>query len=101
MGIGLIIGKQGKNITEIRESSNTKITVSEQIANAVDRVLTVTGDLEGISMAFSLIAAKLIETVAPASKSAAVIKLLVPSSRMGTIIGSKGVKIKEIHETSG
>lgn len=46
---GVIIGKGGANVAELRERSGVKAGVSKVIQGVHDRVLTVTGSLEGVA----------------------------------------------------
>ena len=46
---GVIIGKAGKNVAELREQTGVKAGVSKVIAGVHERVLTVTGSVESIS----------------------------------------------------
>lgn len=46
---GVIIGKSGKNVSEIREMSGAKVTISEMIPGAFERVLTVSGPLDTVA----------------------------------------------------
>jgi heterogeneous nuclear rnp K-like protein 2 len=46
---GVIIGKGGANVAELRERSGVKAGVSKVIPGVHDRVLSVTGSLEGIA----------------------------------------------------
>src|SRR5690554_1816990 len=46
---GIIIGKSGKNVSEIREQSGAKVTISEMIPGATERVLTVSGPLDTVA----------------------------------------------------
>lgn len=43
---GVIIGKSGKNVKEIRELSGARVNISEMIPGAAERVLTVIGPLD-------------------------------------------------------
>ncbi|KAF9577019.1 hypothetical protein BGW38_008061 [Lunasporangiospora selenospora] len=102
---GIIIGKAGKNVSEIREQSGAKVTISEMVPNAVERILTVSGPLDTVAKAYSLVAQKVIAEhidpdAAPENESTA-IRLLVGHHRMGSVIGKGGSKIKEIQEASG
>lgn len=58
---GVIIGKQGKNVADLREETGVKAGVSKVVQGVHDRVLTVTGPLSGISKAYSLVAKGLLE----------------------------------------
>lgn len=46
---GVIIGKAGKNVAELRDSTGVKAGVSKVVQGVHDRVLTVSGTLEGVA----------------------------------------------------
>ena len=46
---GVIIGKGGANVADLREKSGVKAGVSKVIPGVHDRVLTITGTLEGVA----------------------------------------------------
>jgi predicted RNA-binding protein YlqC (UPF0109 family) len=50
---GVIIGKGGKNVSEIRELSGAKVTISEMVSGAVERILTVSGLLDTVALVSS------------------------------------------------
>ena len=58
---GVIIGKGGKNVADLRDETGVKAGVSKVVQGVHDRVLTVTGALEGISKAYSIVAKALLE----------------------------------------
>lgn len=45
----IIIGKQGKNIIEIREKSGAKITITEAVPGNPERIMAVGGPLDAVS----------------------------------------------------
>lgn len=47
---GVIIGKGGKNVAELRDATGVKAGVSKVVQGVHDRVLTVSGTLEGVAM---------------------------------------------------
>ncbi|KOS12778.1 pbp2-pab1 binding protein [Malassezia pachydermatis] len=101
----VIIGKQGRHINEIRELSNARLNISESIPSNPERILTVSGPLDAVSKAFGLIVRRINDEPfgqpsLPGSRAAA-IRFIIPNSRMGSIIGKQGSKIKEIQEASG
>lgn len=102
---GVIIGKGGKNVSEIRDRSGAKVTISEMVQGAYERILTVTGPLDTVAKAFALVARKILDenldTPSTPNSKSTTIRLLVPHSRMGPVIGKGGCKIKEIQEKSG
>ncbi|KAG0364049.1 hypothetical protein BGZ54_007893 [Gamsiella multidivaricata] len=102
---GVIIGKSGKNVNEIREQSGAKLSISEIIPGASERILTVKGRLDTVAKAYALVGHKMVAEqggtdVAPETESAS-ISMLVPHHLMGFVIGKGGAKIKEIQEASG
>jgi predicted RNA-binding protein YlqC (UPF0109 family) len=46
---GVIIGKGGKNVAELRDATGVKAGVSKVVQGVHDRVLTVSGTLEGVA----------------------------------------------------
>ena len=46
---GVIIGKGGKNVAELREQTGVKAGVSKVVPGVHERVLTVTGDVESVA----------------------------------------------------
>ncbi|CAG8498151.1 9738_t:CDS:2 [Paraglomus occultum] len=107
---GVIIGKAGKNVAELREVTGVKAGVSKVIQGIHDRVLSVVGTLDGVAKAYSLIAQTLLENPVNASPNSAPItpspnaftsvRLLISHNLMGTIIGRQGAKIKHIQDVS-
>ncbi|KAJ1342798.1 hypothetical protein BSLG_002617 [Batrachochytrium salamandrivorans] len=104
---GVVIGKSGSHVAEIREMTGARVTVSGQVPGAYDRVVTVLGAAEANGRAFMMISSKLAGTMNdspnPPDPQARVVtlRLLVPQSRIGYIIGRQGVRIKELQETLG
>eukprot|EP00095_Tigriopus_kingsejongensis_P008325 snap_masked-scaffold1724_size29877-processed-gene-0.7 protein:Tk08325 transcript:snap_masked-scaffold1724_size29877-processed-gene-0.7-mRNA-1 annotation:"poly -binding protein 3 isoform x4" len=106
--VGSIIGKGGEIINNIREDSGAKIHISD--GSVPERIVTVTGSTDAILKAFALICKKFEEDGGRESSSAAsgtqvkgaiTLRLVVPASQCGSLIGKGGSKIKEIRETSG
>jgi heterogeneous nuclear rnp K-like protein 2 len=104
---GVIIGKGGKNVADLREQTGVKAGVSKVIPGVHERVLTVTGSVEAVSKAYNLIISQLVASN-PASPSLSSpttmhtsIRLLISHNLMGTIIGRNGLKIKAIQDGSG
>ncbi|RKO85994.1 hypothetical protein BDK51DRAFT_22164 [Blyttiomyces helicus] len=101
---GIVIGKSGRNVADIREKSGAKVTISEQVAGAPERIITITGPLDTVAKAFSLVAHKVVEehqTTLDLKARHTAIRILVPHTRMGSIIGKAGSKIKEVQDASG
>ncbi|KZP31251.1 hypothetical protein FIBSPDRAFT_1037705 [Athelia psychrophila] len=104
---GIIIGKGGKNVADLREQTGVKAGVSKVIQGVHERVLTVTGPVEGVAKAYTLIITQLVSsapsspvTSSPPSAQTS-IRLLISHNLMGTIIGRSGLKIKAIQDGSG
>lgn len=103
--VGSIIGKKGDNIKKFREESGAKINISD--GSCPERIVTVTGSTEAILKAFSLIAKKFEEDlqnntgVTNVPKPPVTLRLIVPASQCGSLIGKGGSKIKEIREVTG
>jgi len=105
---GVIIGKGGKNVADLRDETGVKAGVSKVVQGVHDRVLTITGGCEAVSQAYAIVARALLEG-APAmgmgglvsSNGTHPIKLLISHNQMGTIIGRQGLKIKHIQDSSG
>jgi len=104
--IGGIIGKGGANIMSFRERSGAKITISTS-QSCPERIVTVTGGQTQIHHAVQLMTEKIhvdlnIGLHSDASNKIPVtIRLIVPASQCGSIIGKGGKKIKEIRDTTG
>lgn len=101
----IIIGKQGRHINEIREMSSARLNISESIPSNPERILTVSGALDAVSKAFGLIVRRLNDEPfdqpsLPGSRTVT-LRFIIPNSRMGSVIGKQGSKIKEIQDTSG
>ena len=73
---GVIIGKEGKNVANLRDETGVKAGVSKVVQGVHDRVLTVTGALSGISKAYAIVAKALLEGA--------------PQMGMGGVITSNG-----------
>ncbi|KAI1808414.1 hypothetical protein F4811DRAFT_559162 [Daldinia bambusicola] len=105
---GVIIGKGGKNVADLRDETGVRAGVSKVVQGVHDRVLTISGGCDSISKAYAIVARALLEG-APAMGMGGVIqssgthqiKLLISHNQMGTIIGRAGLKIKHIQDVSG
>lgn len=105
---GVIIGKQGKNVADLRDETQVKAGVSKVVTGVHDRVLTVTGALQGTAKAYSIVAKGLLEGAPQMGMGGIIsnngthpIRLLISHNQMGTIIGRQGLKIKHIQDVSG
>ncbi|OQE28389.1 hypothetical protein PENSTE_c003G00374 [Penicillium steckii] len=105
---GVIIGKAGKNVADLRDETGVKAGVSKVVPGVHDRVLTVTGVLEGTARAYAIVAKGLLEGAPQMGMGGIVsnngthpVRLLISHNQMGTIIGRQGLKIKHIQDASG
>ncbi|KAI9837409.1 MAG: RNA binding protein, heterogenous nuclear RNP-K like protein [Sclerophora amabilis] len=105
---GVIIGKAGKNVADLRDETGVKAGVSKVVQGVHDRVLTVTGALDGISKAYAIVAKGLLEGAPMVGMGGVIstngthpVRLLISHNQMGTIIGRQGLKIKHIQDASG
>ncbi|CAL1705242.1 unnamed protein product [Somion occarium] len=101
----IIIGKGGSHVNEIREKSGARVMVSESIPGNPERILNVSGPLDAVSKAFGLIVRRIndepFDKASVPGSRAVTIKFMIPNSRMGSVIGKGGAKIKEIQDASG
>ncbi|KAF8723430.1 hypothetical protein AX14_009275 [Amanita brunnescens Koide BX004] len=101
----IIIGRAGAHVNEIREKSGARVVVSESIPGNPERILNVSGPLDAVSKAFGLIVRRIndepFDVPSVPGSRAVTIKFMIPNSRMGSVIGKQGCKIKEIQEASG
>lgn len=77
---GVIIGKAGKNVADLREETGVKAGVSKVVPGVHDRVLTVTGPLQGTARAYAIVAKSLLEGA--------------PQMGMGGVINNNGTHRK-------
>jgi len=104
--VGSIIGKKGEIVKRFREESGAKINISD--GSCPERIVTVSGSTSAIYKAFTLITKKFEEWCAQFNdvstsngKTQIPIRLIVPASQCGSLIGKGGAKIKEIREVTG
>ena len=77
---GVIIGKGGKNVADLRDETGVKAGVSKVVQGVHDRVLTITGGCEPVSRAYAIVARALLEGA--------------PSVGMGGVIQNNGTHRK-------
>lgn len=104
--VGPIIGKGGETINSIREESGAKIYISD--GSCPERIITVTGTTDAIFKAYNLIAKKMEDMDGSRArdrsddrKDGLTLRLVLPASQCGSLIGKGGSKIKEIREVTG
>jgi transcription antitermination factor NusA-like protein len=96
--IGVIIGKGGETINQIRQDSQAKIFITD--ASVPERVITVTGNEQGVCSAYELMCCKLEAGEDGNQTKNLNLRLVVPAAQCGSIIGKGGSKVKEIRDTT-
>ncbi|XP_068997007.1 poly(rC)-binding protein 4-like isoform X1 [Embiotoca jacksoni] len=104
--VGSIIGKKGETVKRIREESSARVNISE--GSCPERIITITGATDSVFRAFTMITYKLEEDLnvlvangTISSKPPVTLRLVIPASQCGSLIGKGGAKIKEIRESTG
>ncbi|XP_077297955.1 poly(rC)-binding protein mub isoform X3 [Arctopsyche grandis] len=111
--VGSIIGKKGEIVKRFREESGAKINISD--GSCPERIVTVTGPTNAIFKAFTLICKKFEEWCSQfgelggggggggsnVPRPPITLRLIVPASQCGSLIGKGGSKIKEIRDVTG
>ncbi|KAG7478164.1 hypothetical protein MATL_G00077520 [Megalops atlanticus] len=104
--VGSIIGKKGETVKRIREESSARINISE--GSCPERIITITGPTDCVFRAFTMITLKLEEDLTAlvangtvTTKPPVTLRLVIPASQCGSLIGKGGSKIKEIRESTG
>jgi heterogeneous nuclear rnp K-like protein 2 len=77
---GVIIGKGGQNVANLRDETGVKAGVSKVVQGVHDRVLTITGGCDAVSRAYSIVANSLLEGA--------------PSVGMGGVVQNNGTHRK-------
>ncbi|KAH8861261.1 RNA-binding protein Nova-1 [Schistosoma japonicum] len=111
---GAIIGKGGEAITEIQNQTSAKVKMSKANAfypGTTERVCLIVGTTESILRVFQYISEKVYEKPESIAKTGCEgripterhkqVKILVPNSTAGMIIGKGGSFIKELKDTTG
>uniref|UniRef100_A0A3Q2E4B6 Poly(rC) binding protein 4 n=1 Tax=Cyprinodon variegatus TaxID=28743 RepID=A0A3Q2E4B6_CYPVA len=86
--------------------SCARVNISE--GSCPERIITITGSTESVFRAFTMITYKLEEDLNAlvangtiSSKPPVTLRLVIPASQCGSLIGKGGAKIKEIRENTG
>ncbi|XP_065198807.1 poly(rC)-binding protein 3-like [Sycon ciliatum] len=101
--VGSIIGKGGATISKFRNESHAHINITD---GGTERIVTLTGTTDAIFAAFSMICKKVEEGFRQSTSSSGQqppvsLRLLIPASQCGPLIGKSGSKIKELREATG
>ncbi|KAF8572040.1 hypothetical protein P879_00192 [Paragonimus westermani] len=106
--VGSIIGKRGENVKKYREESGAKINISD--GSSPERIVTITGTTKQIFVAFSLMSQKFEDDFTQGlirigdecqNCPPVTLRLLVPATQCGSIIGKGGSRIKDVRELTG
>ncbi|ODV58928.1 telomere maintenance protein PBP2 ASCRUDRAFT_17335, partial [Ascoidea rubescens DSM 1968] len=100
----LIVGKGGEKINHIKEHSNARVNVSENLKGVQERIVHVRGSAENVAKAFGLIIRAIVDEPedipsSPDSKQFN-LKLLIAHQVIGFVIGKGGAKFREIEDKS-
>ncbi|XP_076366091.1 RNA-binding protein Pasilla-like isoform X1 [Tachypleus tridentatus] len=113
---GAIIGKGGETVAQLQKKTGTRIKMSKAndfYPGTTERVCLVTGSVDGIVQVYEFIMERIREKPDPNAKMAIdfdnkqpaerekQVKILVPNSTAGMIIGKGGSYVKQIKEESG
>ncbi|KAL1542361.1 Protein btr1 [Salvia divinorum] len=105
---GAIIGKGGSTINEIKSQSGVRIQLSrnnEYFPGTSDRIIMVSGGVDGTLTATELILSRLMDEFYPEDGAEmdpeSKIRMVVPNSSCGGIIGKAGANIRSLIEESG
>lgn len=99
----IVVGKGGETINHIKEASQARINVSDNIRGVPERVIHVMGPLEKVANAFGLITRAILgEDNKPSDQDSRPIQLqlLVQHQLIGYVIGKQGLKFREIEDVS-
>lgn len=113
---GCLIGQNGTVIDSIREETGTRAGMSKLVPGSYERILTVSGQLDDAAKAISYFAQALVNASAESNFSymyfplkqllaipnvsgeTTALRLLIPNAQMGTLFGSRGVRIQQIQK---
>ncbi|GAA27863.2 RNA-binding protein Nova [Clonorchis sinensis] len=111
---GAVIGKYGEAIGKIQKDTNTKVKISKQdefYPGTTERVCLIVGSMEGVMSVHNYIMDRILEKPDPNPHATCEgrlnverhkqVKILVPNSTAGMVIGKGGSYIQEIKEKTG
>ncbi|KAJ3270875.1 hypothetical protein HDV01_007346 [Terramyces sp. JEL0728] len=102
---GIIIGKGGGHVAEIKDLTGVKVMVTPQVQGVSDRIMTVLGPQNNLGNAMNMVVTRLIEKAdyndRDSKENQITLRILVPSQKMGSVIGKGGAKIKELQSVTG
>ncbi|KAK9479983.1 hypothetical protein V1514DRAFT_341409 [Lipomyces japonicus] len=101
-----LINGKGETISKIKQLTGVRSSFSENIRGTVERILTVSGSIEGVAEACGLLVRTVDdESIENGSQSESTneraLRMVVPHQALGPIIGRTGNRITEIKQTTG
>lgn len=107
--VGMVIGKGGDKIRRVRETSGCHITFSDNYPGVQDRVLMVTGPHDHAKAAMNNIIIQLEQDfvlsqatqISPHTQGPLNIRILVPQSQIGAVIGKGGATLESMRVQTG
>uniref|UniRef100_A0A8C5FQA0 Poly(rC) binding protein 2 n=1 Tax=Gadus morhua TaxID=8049 RepID=A0A8C5FQA0_GADMO len=94
---------KGESVKKMREESGARINISE--GNCPERIITLADDLTGPAFfkcfKYLLDISSSMTNSTATSKPPVTLRIVVPASQCGSLIGKGGCKIKEIRESTG
>ena len=102
--VAYVFGFDGVLIAQLRQQTGANVGITQ--GDAHEYVLCIGGSIEIIFKAFSLVCRKLWDFLTgvaggPGHDLPLTLRLAVPASQCGSIIGKQGAKVKEIRELTG
>ena len=97
--VELLFGYDGVLLNQLRQQTGANISITDP--GPMEQVVTIHGGVELIFKAFSLICRKLwdyLQQGGGGGQRPLVLRLAVPASQCGSIIGKHGAKVKEIRD---
>ncbi|TPP57769.1 RNA-binding protein Nova [Fasciola gigantica] len=111
---GAVIGKSGEAIGKIQKDTNTKVKISKQdefYPGTTERVCLIIGSIDGVMSVHNYIMDRIMEKPDPNPHATGEgrlnverhkqVKILVPNSTAGMVIGKGGSYIQEIKDKTG
>ncbi|ODV59689.1 Hek2p ASCRUDRAFT_37205 [Ascoidea rubescens DSM 1968] len=122
---GIIIGTRGECVENIRTKTNVKAGISKLVPGSIDRILTISGQVNNVCDSLQLFAQALLDSQdnsinstaksfssgsnnnyfpikplcpQPNPKGSITLRLMIPHSQMGSLIGKQGLRIKELQK---
>ncbi|KAK9505362.1 hypothetical protein O3M35_009442 [Rhynocoris fuscipes] len=101
---GAIIGKGAENLAQITRESGAKVRVSrveDCYPGTSDRVCLITGELNSVKAALEVISNTIREDSKVGPRRNQEVKIIVPNTIVGRVIGKGGSNFRQISEASG